>query len=166
MLQKKAANAIRFTLLVLAFAVLALGVTGLRASAFMGQSLSPVLEGRDIAVTGVVAAMPQRNEAGLRFRLDVETAQLDGQAVHLPARLELAWYSGVFARGDGPGELLGELQRVPAPLQAGEHFAATVRLKAPHGAINPHGFDYELWQWEQGAQATGYVRAGPKDPVP
>ena len=42
----------------------------------------------------------------------------------------------------------------------------TVRLKAPHGNSNPHGFDYELWLWEQGIQATGYVRAGPKDAPP
>ena len=38
-----------------------------------------------------------------------------------------------------------------------------VRLKAPHGTSNPHGFDYELWLWEQGLQATGYVRSGPRD---
>jgi predicted membrane metal-binding protein len=38
--------------------------------------------------------------------------------------------------------------------------------KAPHGARNPHGFDYELLQWEQGVQAVGYVRAGRKDPMP
>ena len=42
----------------------------------------------------------------------------------------------------------------------------TVRLKAPHGNSNPHGFDYELWLWEQGMQATGYVRAGPRDAPP
>lgn len=156
----------RASVLVLACAALAFGATGWRAHRFMDQSLSSTLEGRDLAVTGVVAAMPQRNDTGLRFRFDVETAQWQGQAVHLPRRLELAWYSGVFARGDGPGELMGELQRVPAPLQAGQRWQFTVRLKAPHGAVNPHGFDYELWQWEQGVQATGYVRAGPKDPAP
>ena len=42
----------------------------------------------------------------------------------------------------------------------------TVRLKAPHGNLNPHGFDYELWLWEQGVQATGYVRAGARDAAP
>ncbi len=163
---KNVAKAVRFCALAMAFSALAFGVTGLRAGAFMGQSLAPVLEGRNLAVSGVVAAMPQRNETGLRFRFDVETAKLDGQTIRLPQRLELAWYSGVFARGDGPGELLGELQRVPAALQAGERWQFDVRLKAPHGAINPHGFDYELWQWSQGVQATGYVRAGAKDPVP
>jgi len=150
----------------LALALLAFGAVGLRASYFASGSLVPALQGRDIAIIGVVAALPQRFEGGLRFRLDLESAQVDGQPVSLPHKLELAWYAGVFARGDGAGELMGELQRVPEPLQAGERWQFTVRLKAPHGGINPHGFDFELWQWEQGVQATGYVRAGPKDPVP
>ena len=42
----------------------------------------------------------------------------------------------------------------------------TVRLKAAHGNCNPRGFDYELWLWEQGVQATGYVRAGARDAAP
>lgn len=151
---------------ILAFSVLSFCTTGLRASLFLHQALAPTLEGRNLEVSGVVAAMPQLNEAGLRFRFDVETARLDGQPVHLPKRLELTWYRGVFARGEGPGELPGELQRVPAALQASERWQFTVRLKVPHGGVNPHGFDFELWQWEQGVQATGYVRAGAKDPVP
>jgi competence protein ComEC len=156
----------RWATTLLCCGLLSFGVTGLRASWFVGSALEHVLEGRDIAITGTIAAMPQRNETGLRFRLDIDTAQLDGRSVRLPPKLELAWYSGVFGRGDGPGELMGELQRVPAALHAGECWQLSVRLKAPHGAINPHGFDFELWQWEQGVQANGYVRAGPKDPVP
>jgi competence protein ComEC len=42
----------------------------------------------------------------------------------------------------------------------------TVRLKAPHGARNPHGFDQELWLWEHGLQAVGYVRNGWRDAPP
>ena len=147
-------------------AVLALGVTGLRGSVFASGALDHAVEGRDIAVTGTVAAMVQRNETGLRFRFDVDSAELDGQPVYLPSKLELGWYFGVFGRGDGPGEFIGELQRQPAQLQAGQRWQITVRLKAPHGGFNPHGFDYELWQWEQGVQANGYVRAGAKDPPP
>lgn len=148
------------------FLLLALAITGLRADAFGCSSLSPALEGRDIAVTGIVAAMPQRSESAVRFRFNVESAFLDRQSVQLPHKLELSWYAGVFARGDGAGELVGELQLLPAPLQAGERWQFTVRLKAPHGGVNPHGFDYELWQWEQGVQANGYVRASQSDPTP
>lgn len=156
----------RWGLIGLAFAVLAFSSTGWRAQLFGSQALKPALEGRDIAVTGVVVAMPQNFDGGVRFRLDLERASVDGQALRLPPRLELGWYAGIYARGEGLGESAGELQRLPASLQAGERWHMTVRLKAPHGGINPHGFDYELWQWVQGVQATGYVRASPRDPAP
>jgi len=146
----------------LAFALLGFASTGLRATNFNHHALDPALEGKDISVTGLVAAMPQYSEAGTRFRFEVESAQLDGQPVRLPPRLHLGWYGGVW----GGGELLTDLQRTPQPLQAGERWQMTVRLKAPHGGSNPHGFDFELWLWEQGLQATGYVRAGPRDTTP
>ncbi|MDO9199227.1 DNA internalization-related competence protein ComEC/Rec2 [Rhodoferax sp.] len=154
----------RLALAALVFGLLAFGVTGLRASLFLNDALDGALEGRDLAVTGVIAAMPQRNEAGLRFRLDVESAQLQGSPVRLPPSIHLGWYAGVF--GGGGAGMVGELQRQPAPMEAGERWQMTVRLKAPHGGSNPHGFDYELWLWEQGLQANGYLRAGPKDPAP
>ena len=56
-------------------------LTGVRAVAFQSQAISPALEGRDIRVTGVIAAMPQWSEAGVRFRLGVESALLDGRPV-------------------------------------------------------------------------------------
>ena len=65
----------------LAAAALGFGACGLRATAFVHDALAPALEGRDIAVVGVVAAIPQRNDVGLRFRLAVEAAQLDGADV-------------------------------------------------------------------------------------
>ena len=133
------------------------GSCGWRAQAFAGQALAPALEGRDLVVTGVVAAMPQRNETGLRLRLAVESAHVGADEVRLPPQLQLGWYGGMGS---------GELTRQPADVRAGERWQMKVRLKAPHGHQNPHGFDYELWLWEQGVQATGYVRAGPGDVPP
>ena len=159
-----------------AFAI-GFGSSGLRAGVFLGNSLNPALEGRDITATGVVAAMPQRNDAGLRFRFDVESAweragvgaggQINGRAkpVTLPPSIYLGWYSGVFG-ASGISSATADLQRQPEDVRAGERWQMTVRLKAPHGGSNPHGFDYELWLWEQGLQATGYVRAGAKDAAP
>ncbi|MCY7319394.1 MAG: DNA internalization-related competence protein ComEC/Rec2 [Ramlibacter sp.] len=145
----------RSALVLLAAAVLAFATVGLRAVQFAGQALTPALEGRDIALTGVVAAMPQRNEGGQRFRFELESARIGADAVRLPPVVSLGWY----------GPLGGEDAQRPAPeLRAGERWQLHARLKAPHGNLNPHGFDYELWLWEQGLQATGYVRAGPKDP--
>ena len=154
--------------LVLLFAaMLAFGATGLRALAFAQHTLDPALEGRDLSVTGVVGAMPQRNEAGLRFRLDVESAHSGATPVLLPSSIYLGWYAagaGMFRQSESDSPL--ENLRQPGPLAAGERWHFTVRLKAPHGASNPHGFDYELWLWEQGLQATGYVRATASDAPP
>ena len=151
----------QFALVLLAFGIFGFALTGLRAGQFLGQSLSAQLQGSDILVTGVVAAMVQRNETGVRFRLDVESAR-DGQTdVKLPPKIYLSWYGGVTAGMGGP-----ELQRQAIELVPGERWQMQVRLKVPHGASNPHGFDFELWLWEQGLQATGHVRAGPKDSPP
>ena len=149
-------------LLLLSCALSGFGLTGWRASAYSAQALSPQLEGRDVLVTGLVAGMPQWHESGLRFRLALETASAQGVAVRLPEKIDLSWYSGPVV-----GAQAGfELQVQPQALRAGERWQMMVRLKAPHGASNPHGFDYELWLWEQGVQATGYVRAGRADPAP
>ena len=135
---------------------------GLRAGAFASHALAPGLEGRDLRVTGVIATMPQVNEAGVRLRLEIESALWQGTPVTLPPLVDVSWY------GDPALEMAGAVDawRQPPPLRAGERWSMTVRLKAPHGARNPHGFDFELWMWEQGVQATGYVRTGAKDLPP
>ncbi|HET7197479.1 MAG TPA: ComEC/Rec2 family competence protein, partial [Burkholderiales bacterium] len=103
----------------------------------MDERLAPALEGRDIALVGVVAGLPAAGERGVRFDFDVESAEAP-----LPPKLLLAWYEPA------------------APVHPGERWSLTVRLRRPHGGVNPHGFDYEAWLLERGVGATGYVRAG------
>ena len=141
----------------MAATVLAFALVGLRAVNYASHGLAPALEGRDVTLVGVVAAMPQRSDGSLRFRFELESALAGKQRVQLPPQVSLGWYGGLASE---------EAQRQPPELRAGERWQLTARLKAPHGNLNPHGFDYELWLWEQGLQATGYVRAGPKDPPP
>src|SRR5690606_33440901 len=81
------------------------GLAGVRALAFAADGLQPELEGRDLVVTGIVAAMPQRNEAGVRFRFEVEHAGDGGQAVALPPLLQLGWYGAVEGGGQAPAAL-------------------------------------------------------------
>ncbi len=156
----------RTGVLLLAVAGVAAGLAGLRGASLRHTVLAPALEGRDIAVEGVVAAMPQRFDNGLRFRLDVRSAHADGQAVSLPPRVYLSWYGATPGGGEGTSAAEPTAARPVPDVRAGERWRITVRLKAPHGNLNPHGFDYELWLWEQGLQATGYVRAGARDPAP
>jgi competence protein ComEC len=145
---------LRGAVLLAALAAVAGGVTGWRASAYLADALDPRREGRDLVLTGIVAAMPHRGEGGLRFRFDVEAARAGDEPVVVPPQVLLGWYGNEGSAG------------LPADLKPGERWQLAARLKAPHGQVNPHGFDYELWLWEQGLQATGYVRAGPRDPPP
>jgi competence protein ComEC len=158
---------LRAALALAALALLAFGLTGLRSLHFLEASLNPALEGRDVVVTGVVCEMPQRNDSGVRFRLNLESAIFEDAPVVLPPRLDVSWYGTSYAsHGDTANELVAAAAGAPGDLQAGERWRMTVRLKAPHGARNPLGFDYELWLWEQGVQATGYVRTSTRDQVP
>ncbi len=105
-------------------------------------------EGRDIAVIGVVASLPVKLERGVRFEFDVERVVTPN--VHVPSRVLLGWYSSDLG-GDGA-------------VQPGERWAFTVRLKRPHGTMNPGGFDFEAWMLERNLRASGYVRTGRNDP--
>jgi len=137
-------------------ALLVGGLTGWRAQDFAGQALSPPLEGRDLRIVGVVASLPQNMAQGMRWRMEVEQARIVGREEVLapfPALIELSWYAPRGRQSRGVAML--------PDLRPGQRWALTVRLKRPHGARNPHGFDYELWQWEQGVQATGHVRERP-----
>jgi competence protein ComEC len=134
------------------------------------HSIDPALEGQDLDVVGVVQAMPQRQDLGWRFRFQIEQAwRLDklgkAQVLDLSASLPSQVYLGWYGR-DGTDDSGWSTSALPEPVKAGERWRFRVRLKAPHGHLNPRGFDYELWLWEQDIRATGYVRTGAKDPAP
>ncbi len=148
-------------------AVLVFAQAGARASHYAQNALNPQLEGRTLHVVGVVANLPQRTEDSARFRLEVESARdVDGMPVQLPSQLLLGWYGNRLNDHGAQGGSDDKVLPLPAELRPGDRWQLAVRLKAPHGHINPHGVDYELWLWEQGLQATGYVRNGPKDARP
>lgn len=113
----------------------------------MADELPAQWEGRDVEVVGVIASLPQPFERSVRFDLDIERVLTSGARV--PQRVSVAWW----------GRMPQDGARLP-DVHAGERWRFTVRLKRPHGAANPHGFDYEAWLLERGVRATGYVRPG------
>ena len=114
----------------------------------MAEWLAPQLEGVDLEIAGVVASLPAVGERSTRFELDVE-AETGGRK--LPRRVLLSWYRSPLFE-EHPALLAGEVH-------PGERWLLTVRLRRPHGHVNPHGYDYEAWLLERGIGATGYVRA-------
>jgi competence protein ComEC len=111
----------------------------------MADWLAPELEGRDLEVVGVVSSLPAISERAVRFEFEVESA-----SQRLPRKLLLAWHRSPWVE-EGPALLA-------AAVHPGERWLFTVRLRRPHGHVNPYGFDYEAWLLERGIGATGYVR--------
>ncbi len=137
-------------LLVLA-ATISLGVAWAtwRAEIRLAEELPREWEGRDVEVTGVIASLPREAERGTRFEFDIEKVMAP-EAV-IPTRVSLNWYAEANRK-------TGEV--TPPPLVVpGERWRLTVRLRRPHGTLNPHGFDFEAWALERNIRATGYIRA-------
>jgi len=117
--------------------LLGFSYAGGRAQFRMADALPFADEGRDVVGTGTVASLPVRLERGVRFEFDVE--QHDDDVV-VPERLLL----GCYAAGE--------------PVRPGERWKFVVRLRRPHGAMNPGGFDFEAWMFERDLRASGTVQ--------
>ncbi|MDP2008275.1 MAG: DNA internalization-related competence protein ComEC/Rec2 [Rubrivivax sp.] len=144
-------------LLALCAGALGFATTSLRAATQLQQRLPAALEGVDLVVTGIVAELPRAGLTGTRFVLAVESATRQAVPVALPPRLSLGWYRGP----DDDALLSGPAEDV----RAGQRWRLPVRLRQPHGSLNPGGFDLELWMFERGLGASGYVRALPASPA-
>jgi competence protein ComEC len=158
---------------------------GWRAAAHAQSILAPALEGQDVVLMGVVSTLPGVSADGTRFILDVEEAWLQGQSVRVPSRVSLGWYANSFqatARANShahdesaPGsskhphapstpsvpamDVMHATPEEPPRVAAGERWRLPVRMKRPHGVLNPHGWDAERWLFVQGVGGTGTVRS-------
>jgi len=127
----------------------ALGMAQLRT----GDRLAQESEGRDIEVVGVVSGLPAAGERGVRFEFEPESAD-----VKLPQKILLSWYRSPLHEEQPSIATAAQLPSFTELVHPGERWRFTVRLRRPHGQLNPHGFDYEAWLLERGVGATGYVR--------
>ncbi|NQD94259.1 DNA internalization-related competence protein ComEC/Rec2 [Pseudomonas sp. CrR25] len=103
----------------------------------LDDRLAPALDGRTLWLQGQVTGLPEVREGVVRFQLE----RAESRRADLPASLRLAWYGGPAVR-------------------AGETWRLAVRLKRPHGLVNPQSFDYEAWLLAQRIGATGTVKSG------
>ena len=141
----------RWAWLLLAGVALGYGYAALRAEVRLAERLPEPLIGQDVAITGIVASLPQVDASGVRFVFRVDALPppggRTGEGVP-PEWISLRWYA----------DRAGLAPRV----EAGQRWLLTARLRRPRGLANPHGFDFEAWALERGIRATGYVRsAGP-----
>ncbi|WP_404362067.1 DNA internalization-related competence protein ComEC/Rec2 [Marinobacter sp.] len=128
----------------LAFLLLGFLWAGWQAGERLEAELPLASEGEDQVVVGHLCDLPSPGSFNsVRFSLCVQQWE-EGNALAqhgpLPGRLRLAWY------GDDAHLDLPSLIRVK------------VRLKRPHGSVNPAGFRYESWLFRNDYRATGTVR--------
>ncbi len=118
-------------------------LAALNAQTILSKQLSDEWLNREVQVTGTIVGLPDTNPQRQRFLLRAETlheAESNSTYAANGAMLRLSWY------------------RNPLEVRAGERWKLTVKLRAPNGFMNPGGFDYERWLFQNRIVATGYVR--------
>jgi competence protein ComEC len=114
---------------------LGLLLTVWHAQALLGERWPPDRHGSDHVVEGVVASLPEQEGQAQRFLFEPAGPQW-------PRCIRIAWYRGEQS------------------VRGAECWRFTLRLRTPHGSLNPGGFDYEGWLFRQGIGATATVREG------
>ncbi len=130
-----------------AIAVAAFAWTAWRADSAMGARLPHALEKRDIVVTGTMIDLPHVQEGSTRFDFKIATAQFAGNPVPVHGHVRLSWYAS--------------RKHAPPPIAPCTTWRLRVRMKRPHGLVNPGGMDFERSALQKGIIATGYVREDP-----
>lgn len=95
----------------------------------------------ELWVQGVVASIPERSvEAGAEPVQTWRFTFAPQAHTDLPPRLRVSWY------------------RAEERVAGAQCWRLRLRLRAPHGSLNPNGFDYEAWLFRQHLGATATVR--------
>ncbi|EDY86652.1 DNA internalization-related competence protein ComEC/Rec2 [gamma proteobacterium HTCC5015] len=134
--------------------LLAFGVGAVVADNALSRYQSGLLpqawEQRDFLLQGRISDIPQKTEFGYRFSLDVISVDSKSAQAALNdlKRIRLNWYRR-SRDGQPPSQ---------ARPRAGDVWQFRVRLKRPHGFLNPGGFDYQRWLVSKGIQGKGYIR--------
>ncbi|MGB5830383.1 MAG: DNA internalization-related competence protein ComEC/Rec2 [Thiohalocapsa sp.] len=121
-------------------AVLGFSLAQLHACAVLCDPFPEALRAQVLVADGTVVSLPDQRQNSQRFLFRIDRLSRGANPVDFRGVVRLSWY------GDSP------------PLWAGERWRLVVRLKPPHGFVNPGGFDYERWLFQQGIAATGHVR--------
>ena len=125
----------------------------LRVHWVLDVALPDELQGKDILVTGVIASIPLEDKRKRRFEFDIETLEYNKQQLPSIGKVRISWYG---KRGRGKKTFYTNKIK----LKAGQRWQFWLRLKQPHGFMNPGGFDYEGWLYQKKIRATGLLIFG------
>ncbi len=116
----------------------------LQATWVYQHNLPAAFESSHIKVIGEIVSVPEKSDHKTRFLFNIQ---------HASNKQQLQWKNPGLARLSWYGK--------HAVLEPGQIWQLTLKLKKPNGFVNPAGFDYEGWLFQQGINASGYVRNDP-----
>ncbi|MEO6958890.1 MAG: DNA internalization-related competence protein ComEC/Rec2 [Burkholderiaceae bacterium] len=88
-----------------------------------------------------------------------EAEVISSRPAGVPSRIQVTWAA---AGRSGPYGRFGQPDASFPELIPGQVWRMALTLKRPHGARNPHAFDYEAYMFANNLRATGSVRGAPK----
>lgn len=113
---------------------------GVADHALKGRLLT-LWEGQTLTATGFIRGIPESTDQGIRFRFAPEKVENE---------------AGEIVPVKGHWHLFYGQKDEPLP---DSYCHLAVRLKRPHGVVNPGGFDTEAWLLSEGITASGSVRS-------
>lgn len=120
---------------------------------FLLQEQLPVAEqNKPFRLKVQVQSLVRLAEDSRSFKALVLTSHPQG----VPQEISLRWASNNWS-GPYAAPNVQEFE----PIMPGQVWELTAFLKTPHGARNPHAFDYESYVFAQGIRATGSIRGEP-----
>ncbi len=120
-----------------AAAVLGVLLCSWHAQRYLEQRWPATRHNEQLWVQGTVLSLPERQSSDAQATWHFTFAPDDAA---LPRRLRVSWY------------------RSGEQVAAGQCWHLQLRLRTPHGSLNPGGFDYEAWLLRGGIGATATVR--------
>lgn len=132
--------------------------TGARTVKRLAGRVPETLQGQVMVAEGTLVGLARRSAQGQQMAMVIERlSDAHGQGVSWRGTVALVWWQGVPTT---PAEAGGQ------PVwEAGQRWRMAVRLRRPHGPLNPYGFDREGWFLEQGyAGSAQVVMQGPVAP--
>jgi len=91
-------------------------------------------EAKELLLEGKIVSIPKVSSRSTQFIFETQLQKKNYQ-------FKLSWYEKLYR-----------------PPQAGERWRLLIKLKQPHGSMNPGGYDYERYLYRKGISATGYIR--------
>lgn len=123
-----------------AFLLLGLGLTLWQAQRQLEQRWSAERHGEQLTLRGHVSSLPELSHDPRAPEQKTWRFRFDPQAPGVPEHLRVSWY------------------RTDETVRGGECWELQLKLRTPHGSLNPGGFDYEGWLFRQRIGGIATVR--------